>query len=257
MQTNLNGLGVVVTRPARQGQKLADLIRSAGGLVIEFPTLDITAVPDTQLLRRLVKELHSGDWTIFISANAAEFGSRLIERAGIDIDSVKTISIGTATSVALNHYGIDVDLECPTPAGSESLLAMPEMHKVKNQRIFIFRGVGGRELLGQTLSDRGASVCYIECYERRQSDSDLAALRRAEQEGNLDVIVTTSVDGFKNLVKILFDHGYDHLLMKKLVVIGQRQYAEAKRLGWRGEVFTSVDASNEAILSKLQDLVKT
>ena len=146
---------------------------------------------------------------------------------------------------------------CPAPAGSESLLAMPEMHKVKNQRIFLFRGIGGRELLAQTLRNRGASVCYIECYERRQSDSDPAALRRAEQKGNLDVIVTTSVDGLKNLFKILFDHGYDHLLRTKLVVIGQRQHTEAKRLGWRGEVFTAVDASNEAILSKLQELVKT
>ena len=257
MQTNLNGLGVVVTRPAHQGGKLADLIRSADGLVIEFPTLDITTVPDTQRLQQLVKELRSGDWAIFVSANAAEFGSKLIEGTDVDIDSVKTISIGAATSAALNDCGIAVDLECPAPAGSESLLAMPELHKVKNQRIFIFRGIGGRELLGQTLSDRGASVCYVECYERRKSDSDPAALRRAEQEGNLDVIVTTSVEGLKNLVRILFDHGYDQFLRTKLVVIGPRQHKEAKRLGWRGEVFTASDASNEAILSKLQDLVKT
>ena len=257
MQTGLNGLGVVVTRPVHQGKKLAAQIRSAGGLVIEFPTLAITAVPDTQRPRRLVKEIGSGDWVIFISANAAEFGSRLIEETGVDIGSVKTISIGVTTSAALNHHGIAVDLECPAPASSETLLGMPEMHKVKDQRIFIFRGIGGRELLRQTLSDRGASVCYVECYERRQPDSDPAVLRRAELEGNLDVIVTTSVDGLKNLIKILFDHGYDHLLRTKLVVIGQRQHTEASRLGWRGEVFTAVDASNETILRKLQDLVKT
>ncbi|MDJ0956395.1 MAG: uroporphyrinogen-III synthase [Arenicellales bacterium] len=257
MQTNLNGLGVVVTRPARQGRKLADLIRSAGGQAIEFPTLKITAVTDTQRLRQLVKELRPGDWAIFISANAAEFGSQSLEGAGVDIDSVKTISIGAATSAALNHYGLHVDLECPAPAGSESLLAMPEMHKVKNQRIFIFRGIGGRELLGQTLGNRGALVRYIECYERRRSDSNPVALQRAEQEENLDVMVTTSVDGLKNLVGILTDGGYDHLLKTSLVVIGQRQHAEAKQLGWRGEVLTACDASNEAILNKLQDLVKT
>lgn len=257
METNLNGLGVVVTRPARQGRMLADLIRSAGGQAIEFPTFEITAVPDTLHLQQLVKELGSGDWAIFISANAAEFGSRLIKGANIDIDRVKTISIGAATSAALNRCRIHVDLVCPAPAGSESLLAVPEMHDVENQRIFIFRGVGGRELLGQTLTNRGASVRYIECYERRRPNSDPTALQLAEQEGKLDVVVTTSVDGLTNLIDILVDGGYHHILNAKLVVIGQRQLAEARRLGWQGKVLSAGDASNEAILDKLQDIVKT
>ena len=70
MRTSLNGLGVVVTRPARQGRKLADLIQSAGGQAIEFPTLEIAAVHDPRPAQELVKKLGLGDWAIFISANA-------------------------------------------------------------------------------------------------------------------------------------------------------------------------------------------
>lgn len=257
MRTALNGLGVVVTRPAQQGRELADLIRSAGGRPIEFPTLEIVAAANATHLQRQLTQLGKNDWAIFISVNAVEYGSHLINEAGIDIDPVKIISIGTATSSALNQRGILVDLECPAPAGSESLLAMPEMHRVKNQRIFIFRGIGGRELLGQTLSDRGAAIQYVECYERRQPDSDPNVLRQAEREESLDVMVTTSVDGLRNLIRIIADQGYDDLLRIKLVVIGQRQLAEAERLGWRGEVVATGDASNIAILGKLQDLAKT
>ena len=233
MRTGLNSLCVVVTRPAGQGRELADLIRSAGGRAIEFPTLKIAAVPTTSDIQRRVKQLSKGDWAIFISANAAKFGSRLINDAKVDIDLIKIISIGGATSTALNQCDIHVDLECPQPTGTESLLAMPDMQKVREQRIFIFRGIGGRGLLGQTLSDRGASIQYIECYERRRPDSDCNLLCQAQREGKLDVMVTTSVDGLQNLIKIIGEQGYDHLLNTRLVVIGERQLVEAKRLGWQ------------------------
>ena len=59
---------------------------------------------------------------------------------------------------------------------SEALLALPELETVAGKRIAIFRGEEGRELLGDTLRARGASVEYVACYRRVQPPADIRPL---------------------------------------------------------------------------------
>lgn len=254
MHTSLARLVVIVTRPIGQAKELARLIQRSGGQAITFPTLEIAAVTDAASLEQQVKRLGSGDWAIFISANAVEFGVNLINRAGVDVSQVKIISIGRATTLALLKHGIQANLSCPPPASTESLLATPEMQAVMGRRIFVFRGIGGRQLLGQTLTHRGASIEYVECYHRRLPDADLKVLVPTIGKDRLNVTVTTSVDGLRNFMDIVSHSGYDHLLKSNLVVIGERQMRAARRLGWEGEVAAVEDARNELILKKLVEL---
>jgi uroporphyrinogen-III synthase len=55
-------------------------------------------------------------------------------------------------------------------------LALPALQNVQSKKIVIFRGEGGRELLGDSLKARGAFVVYAECYRRSQAQTDLAVL---------------------------------------------------------------------------------
>ena len=210
-----------------------------GGCTICLPTLEIVPLPFSALLSKQLQRLKSANWVIFISTYAVRHGLQCIRSANADLDGVKIASIGAATSRALQGSGISVDLECPKPVGSESLLTTTNMLEIAGQTIVIFRGTGGRELLGRTLQKRGATVEYIECYERQCPHGDLEGLPGAADHA---VIVTTSVNGLENLIRMARRGGHDHILHSRLIVIGDRQLAEARTMGWRGQVTSAHDA---------------
>ena len=182
---------------------------------------------------------------------AVTHGLEYVRLAGASLNQVRIASIGDATTGALREQGQVVALECPPPAGSESLLSSPEMSDVAGQKIFIIRGTGGRELLGGTLRDRGAEVEYVECYERRRPRASVDAVLEAIAVNPGIIFVTTSVNGLENLLEMFPGDALGHVLNSRLVVAGERQLREAHRLGWQGKVVAARDAGNASVLEKL------
>jgi uroporphyrinogen-III synthase len=164
----LSGLTIVVTRPRQQGESTAKVLRSAGASVFELPVLEITPLTCTIDADALANTYAA----IFVSANAVEHGvPRLREHGGLP-NGALIASIGHATTRALNEAGY-ADVVSPQQSiDSEGLLAMPQLQpaQVKGQHVILVRGKsvgGGRKLLEDTLTTRGATVVPVECYERR------------------------------------------------------------------------------------------
>src|SRR3989344_4207532 len=70
----LQGVRVLVTRPAAQAQSLAQRIEQAGGEAIRFPTLEIAATRDVATLERVLVGIAYFDLAVFISPNAVAHG---------------------------------------------------------------------------------------------------------------------------------------------------------------------------------------
>jgi len=244
----LLGLRVLVTRPLHQARDLCELIEAQGGSAWVHPVIEIRDPADPAAARRRVDRLGSFDIVIFISANAAERGLRLIRERGKSLQGITVIAVGPATAARLNALGVG-EVTLPAQADTESLLDLDALRYPDKKRILIFRGAGGRPLLGETLQARGARVDYAEVYRRTRSRLNAKALIERWEQGQIDVAITTSSEGLRNLFDIMGER-QDLLLGCAIAVMNERMAVYARELGCTHPI-VAADASDAGLLAAL------
>lgn len=252
-QAALTGRNIVITRPLGQANRLSSLIQEAGGNVHLFPLLEIVPLTDYQKFDEKITQLNQVDWAIFISSNAVQNSlPRVIAKLGTVPGKLKFAAIGPKTAADLAEFGIQNTLTPQDRFDSEALLALPEMQQVKNQKVLIFRGIGGREVLAETLKQRGAIVEFAESYQRINPQKDLNTLEELTKQHKLDAIVVTSSEA----MRYLLDMGKDATWLKniKLCVNHARIAEEAYALGFRA--FVAETSGDEAMLNCLANALK-
>lgn len=247
----LAGRRVLVTRPLDQTAILADRIRAAGGEPIFFPAIDIGPPRDRRALDAVLDRLGDYRLAIFISPTAVDYAFRAIAARDLAWPAgLRAAAVGPASARALERHGC-VEVVVPTERfDSEGLLAHPALADVAGRRVVIFRGGSGRELLGDTLVARGASVDYAACYERLPPASDPAALlARWEREG-IDAASFTSSEGFANFAQAIGERGR-RLLAATPAFVPHPRIAEA--VGAAGvEAVVLTGAGDAALVAALE-----
>ncbi len=233
----LAGWRVLVTRPARQADKLAHLIEQAGGEAIRFPALEIAGLADPTPLYAIIDRLDEFDLAVFISPNAVEYGMTALRQRRALPAHWKVAAVGQASAQALIRQGVASVLTPHTGNDSEALLAMSELTAVTGWRIVIFRGRGGRETLAEELTRRGAQVEYAECYYRRRPENDSAPLLTRWAGGGIDAATATSGETARNLRDML-GAGWENARTTPLFVPHPRIAEIAATAGWVNPVVT-------------------
>jgi uroporphyrinogen-III synthase len=198
----LTGLGVIVTRPARQAAGLAHKLAALGAEPLIWPAIAILPPVDTRPLASAHERLASYDAAVFVSANAVEYGA-----PGNWPSKVLVFAPGPGTAEALANVGIR-NVRVPTTTfDSEGLLALPELQAMSGKRVVIFRGEGGRDYLAEMLRAGGAHVDCIPCYVRAAPQSSAEGLRAALRDGRAHALSLTSREGVDNLIAALGKDG--------------------------------------------------
>ncbi len=252
-QQPLRGVWILVTRPAHQADSICQAIEAAGGNAIRWPVLRIEDRTHGEQAQSAVKRLHEFDLSLFVSENAARFGVKLIRAVGFAPSSKPVFAVGRGTAHSLHALGVPQPRYPPDDPSSEGLLSLPELQRtrVSGQRILIFRGEGGRELLAETLEKRGAQVEYAEVYRRAQAPSDPVLVSRHWEQGRLDIILVTSTDGLRALVKMLSAREGERLFATPLLVVGPRMAALVRSLGFRESPLEIPEPSADTVVEAL------
>ena len=254
----LAGIGIAITRPANQARKLAALITEAGGTPILFPLIEITPLYDYSQFEGVIQHIADYDWAIFISSNAVQNSMPRLVKLGIP-SNLQFAAIGPATASELKAFGVK---EVFTPLShaqhgdeskvrfdSESLLALPEMNNVIGKKILLVRGVGGRDVLAETLKARDAQVTFAECYQRINPQTNCALLAQFYNEKKLHGIVVTSSEAMRHLIDLA---GNADWLKNVTLLVNHARIAELPRqLGLKVAVANA--SGDEAMLNLVLD----
>lgn len=227
----MNKLGILITRPAGQAENLARMIEQAGAIPILFPTIEIQAIDERPETRAILKQLDQYEYAIFISANAVRHGMATVWALGAWPERLAALAVGAATAQALREHGLSRIITPAEGSDSESLLRMPVLQDIRGKKLLIVRGLGGRELLAESLRERGAWVDYLECYRRGLPACDSAPILQRFAQGDIQAIVVNSAEGLENLFTLLGERGYAYLCASVMFVMHDRIAKRAREKG--------------------------
>jgi uroporphyrinogen-III synthase len=247
----LHGVGVLVTRPADQALSLCRLLEDEGATTLRFPTIEIKQLPDLAQTAQRIGAIDAFDLIIFTSANAVRLGTVLLAHK----HPVPLAAIGPATARALSEAGYSVAVQPHAGFDSESLLTHARLNQPAGCRILLVKGRGGRELLQQELTRRGADVVVAEVYERvalAPSERSFAQLQNSFHAQAIQVVTATSIEIATRLLAL----GETANLRRELAAAhwllpGERIAAQLRAQGFAAPLLKADSADDQDLLAAL------
>ena len=243
---------VLVTRPAYAQEGLVQQLKKIQAIPELFPTIEILPTLHQEKLRQALEKLGTAHMAVFVSRAAVQFGIQAIKQRWIPLPAIQWAAIGPGTASALQpHIVQPVLFPTHSPYETEALLLLSDFQAVAGKRIVIFRGNGGRELLRQTLQERGAIVQCVEVYRRALPTIDIVEKLTLFRKHPLDVIVTTSAESLNNLL-LLVGPNENWIKEIPIIVVGLRMYELANKLEFKCPIIapSADDASIIKVLAE-------
>jgi len=237
---------IVITRPEHQAGRLIQKLEAAGANIIPFPLLEIIKPDSAPLVQQQLNNLAPFDTAIFISPNAVTRALTFIDKT--QLNSLKIAAVGRKTALSLRKHGISVDYFPQSLFNSEALLALKPMQQVQQQQIIIFRGQAGRDVLRDTLQQRGAEVTYANVYARRCPVDDIELLKQHYYQHKLDIIVLTSGASLQSLLRLANNELW---LTQIPLLVGSQRIKQKFQQQFTGKIWVAPDPSDETIYEYL------
>ena len=170
------------TRPVDRAAALTQVLRAAAWQVTELPLLALVPLaPTHQDLHALNELVDFATVVVVVSPTAASLGLAAVQQLGLDPVrlAVRWLAVGEGTAQVLRDAGLDPTL--PAESSSEGLMATTLLADLQPQdRVMVWRGLGGRELVQESLLARGVQLKVLNLYQRQIPETSLEQWRSIE-----------------------------------------------------------------------------
>ena len=198
----LFGRSIVVTRDIPGNADFAAKIVRRGGNPLEFETIRIKPLTDSNDFLRTLTKIGQYDWVIFTSGNGVTTFFDALQSLGKDarvFGSAKVAAIGGRTADRLSEFGLKADFVPGIFTSLELGKQLVGFTNLRNKKILLLRSeLASNELL-DILAGAGAQVDNVALYTAQAAKSESAWLAEGIGEGTIDWLTfasPSSVDGF-------------------------------------------------------------
>jgi uroporphyrinogen III methyltransferase/synthase len=163
----LFGKTIVVTRDADSNADFAAKIIARGGSPIEFPTIKIKPLTQTNTFLQTLAEIAEYDWLIFTSANGVTVLFDALQKLDKDarvFASAKIAAIGSETAAKLSEFGIKADFVPNVFTSKELGKQLIAFTNLKGKKVLLLRSQLASNKLGELLCCAGAEVDNVPAY---------------------------------------------------------------------------------------------
>ncbi|MBK4775826.1 uroporphyrinogen-III synthase [Candidatus Pantoea edessiphila] len=244
---------ILITRPEPDSQELILHLRQLGKQAWSLPLIEFFPGSDLCCLPYYITNLlYATDLVFILSKQAVYFADYTLKKANIPWpDYLNYYAIGYTTALAFKKAS-NLNINYPkNKENSEELIILTKLYEIKNKRAIICGGNSSRELLKKTLLDLDIKVCFIECYKsvRKKYDGEIEG-KRLRKLG-INTLVVTSGDMLEQIFYLFPKNDREEWLLKcKLLVVSERLFKIARRLGWK-DIHITEKANNKHILKVL------
>lgn len=233
-------MSVLVIRPDEQAHELCQQL---GDLHIPAFPLSLVTLIEGSELSALKQALSTSDILIAVSQHAVSHAAHYLHHhQGYWPSSLAYIAIGQKTAQLLSKY-TQQTIHCPTIHDSEHLLELDPLQDIHGLSVLILRGNGGRELIADTLRQRGAAVRNLETYQRCYTAFDVDIAIENWRQRQLSQIVVSSGEQLSYFFSQLSPAQQNWIKEKQLFVPSQRVAQLAQELGFH-RIYTVGSAMN-------------
>ncbi len=239
---------VLVMRPEAQGIDLCQQLKQLGIPTLHHPLIHIEAGAQLSLL---LPDIHQCDTIIAVSQHAVTLSDQFLKnQQSFWSKSVRYLAVGQKTAQLLSKV-TGQSVNYPHISDSEHLLELEELQSVSGQKVIILRGNGGRELIYEQLTQRGAQVEYKEVYQRTDLPFDTNNCVFQWQQALVDTLVVTSSHQLAFFLSQLDHPALVWACQLSLIVPSNRIAIDAQQMGFQN-IIVANSAANQDLVAALQ-----
>jgi uroporphyrinogen-III synthase len=239
----------LLLRPQAKCQASAQAFKQANLSAVACGLIDTVVDDDAieQLPAKIAELCSRAEQNIYVIVTSTVAAQQCVLTKNQWPSSICFFAVGTSTGRILHDAGLDVIV--PQESRTEGLLALPQLNHVNNKSVIVMKGFGGRELLRDILTIRGAQVTEWEVYKRVKLDTPVST--QDWREAQIRCIIATSGE----VIQAAFDYfEVNWLQTLNWIVVSQRTAEIASKLGVT-QIDISRDASDQALIQCAQQLV--
>jgi len=219
----LRGLRVLVTRPARQAERIVRLLERNGAVPLVYPLIRIRPARSFRALDRAIAALPRYDWVVFTSANGVQAFMGRLSSLGYDsraLARARICAVGPATGAELGDWGVRADC-LPKEFTTEGIVdALTSQREIEGRSFLLPRSQLAGEALPAAIRRLGGCCVEVVAYRTLPLEGNARAIMHLIKEERVDVVILTSASAVGAYAKMLKRCAVKKLREPIIAVIG-------------------------------------